>query len=195
MSSIEELRKEREKKARLLEEHGMDPYASNTERTHTLQEIAASFEELANAGQAVVVDGRVMALRSHGSSAFVDINDGTETFQIFLKEDELGEGFNLFEDTVDVGDIIEVRGGLFETRTGQPSVRAESWRMLTKSLLPLPEQWYGFEDEEKRLRKRYIDILMNDDVRDMVEKKARFWQSLRSFVEEKGFIEVQTPTL
>ncbi|NBD73554.1 lysine--tRNA ligase [Patescibacteria group bacterium] len=193
---IDEIRAERLKKLELLREQGMEPYPARSEQSHTLAALAKQFEGLVESGDPVTVVGRVMSRRGQGALSFVDLFDGTGRFQAVLKVDAMDEAnYQLFQAAVDQGDFIEVTGVCFTTQRGQPSVLASSWRMLTKSLLPLPDEWYGLKDEDERFRKRYLDMLMNPEVREMVEQKSRFWRVVREFMQEQGFLEVETPVL
>jgi lysyl-tRNA synthetase class 2 len=195
MASIEELRNERIRKLELLKKRGIDAYPARSGRTATIGELLETFATLPKDAP-VTVAGRVMALRRHGGSTFIDLYDGTGTIQGYLKEDALGvDAFALFDATVDVGDFIDLTGTPGETKRGEKSVLVTGWQMLAKSLRPLPEKWHGLQDTEERLRKRYLDILFNSDVRELIEKKAVFWQAVREFLTGRGFLEVETPSL
>lgn len=196
MASIEELREVRIEKLEKLRAAGIDPYPAESNRTHAIADVRKDFDTLEGKSETVVIAGRVMALRGQGALHFFNITDGSATFQGLLKRDEMDPAhFDLFSATIDIGDFIEVSGTLFTTKRGEQTVAVRSWRILTKSLLPLPDGWSGFKDPEERLRKRYLDILMNADVRDMVERKSRFWRAVRNFLDERGFLEVETPVL
>lgn len=196
MSSIEEIRDERIKKLNTLIERGHDPYPSKTNRTHTIAEALISFELLAKHEAVVVLAGRVLVTRGQGAILFVDLLDGTGKFQVVLKEDEMDiEAFNLFKEVVDCGDFVEITGMLFVTQKGQQSILAKEWRMLSKSLLPLPDKYHGLQDEDERFRKRYLDILTKPELREMFARKEKFWDVTRSFMKAKSFMEVETPTL
>jgi len=196
MSSIEEIRTERFKKLNILIDAGHDPYPSKTNRTHTVQECVEDFELLSNTQAPVTVAGRVMVVRGQGAILFIDILDGTGKFQVVFKEDEMEASvYKLFLDAVDGGDFIEVTGELFITQKGQQSILAKQWRMLSKSLLPLPDKYHGLQDEDERFRKRYLDILTKPELKEMFERKAQFWNVTREFMKSKGFMEVETPTL
>ncbi|OHA58680.1 MAG: lysine--tRNA ligase [Candidatus Vogelbacteria bacterium RIFOXYD1_FULL_44_32] len=196
MASLDEIKSERLEKLGKLKETGIDPYPGATLRTADLKTIFANFDDRLAAGEAVTVAGRVMAIRGQGAIVFINIFDGTATIQGLLKQDEMEEAvFNLFTDTVDIGDFVELSGLLFVTNRGEKTVKVKTWKMLTKTLLPLPEKWHGLTDEEARFRKRYLDILMNPAVREMIELKAKFWQFTRNYLVQAGFIEVETPTL
>lgn len=194
MASIEELRKERIKKLELLKEKDINPYPTTSARDTVIGELIADFDKRAE-DKAVTVAGRIMAIRVHGGSAFIDLYDGTDRVQGFLSEDTLADAFILFKDAVDIGDFIDLTGTPFTTKRGEKSLSAISWTMLTKSLHPLPEKWHGLQDTEARLRKRYLDILFDEELRAMIEQKAQFWQVMRTFMQDRGFLEVETPTL
>ncbi len=137
-----------------------------------------------------------MSIRGQGGLIFFNFNDGTGTFQGLLKKDEMDEKvFTLFTDTADIGDIVEINGKLFITKRGEKTLQVVGWKMLTKSIRPLPEKWHGLQDEEEKFRKRYLDIIFNDDVRDRVQKRAKFWGSMRHFLEQRNFMEVDTPII
>ncbi|MEX2368811.1 MAG: lysine--tRNA ligase [Candidatus Paceibacterota bacterium] len=197
MASIEELRTERKKKRDILRDFGMDPYPVTSARTHALGSLKEDFDTYVKEETRLQVAGRIMAIREHGNVTFFDLFDGTEEVQVVIKQDEVenSELFDLFADTVDTGDFVDVAGTAFYTKTEQASVLLKSWQILSKSIRPIPDQFHGLEDKETRLRKRYLDILMNEEVRDMVKKRALFWSSMRSFLEENDFLEVQTPVL
>jgi lysyl-tRNA synthetase, class II len=193
---LEEIRNERIKKLELLKNHGIDAYPSVVHRTHTVEAAYADFDSLASSETRVTLVGRVLVVRGQGAILFVDVQDGTGKFQIVIKEDEIEESaFALFKDVVDGGDFIEVDGILFVTQKGQQSLLAKEWRMLTKSLLPLPDKFHGLQNEEERFRKRYLDILTQNELRLMFKRKEIFWDVVRNFMKQEGFMEVETPTL
>lgn len=202
MASPEELRKVRIDKINILKEKGINPYPSTTNQTHTLEQIASNFLALEKDAGAVCVVGRVMSIRGQGAILFVDLFDSTHRFQIVIKKDLSpkhvdydGDGFELFIDTADIGDFIEVTGNVFVTNSGQESVEVKSWRMLTKSLLPIPDEFYGLKDDDERYRHRYLDLLLSEDLRKIFAQKAKFWKVTRDFLESRGFLNVETPTL
>ena len=196
MSALDEIRAERLKKLSLLKERGIDPYPAVSCRTHMMGDLVAQFDALSTASTPVTIAGRVLVKRGQGSILFVDLLDGSGKFQMVLKSDVLAaDTFALFKDVVDAGDFIEATGTLFVTEKGQQSILVSAWRMLSKSLLPLPDKYHGLQNEEERFRKRYLDILMNEEMRTMFARKARFWDVTRTFLATKGFLEVETPTL
>ncbi len=196
MSALDDIRSERLKKLELLKEAGFDPYPAHSSRTHELDAVTKEFDALSDAETSITVAGRMMSLRDHGNSVFTDLYDGTGRMQAYIKKDKVGEdAFKLFVAATDRGDFIEVTGTLFTTRQGEKSIQASGWRMLTKSILPLPTEWFGLTDEDERYRHRYIDILLNEQSADLARKRSVFWNSMRSYLLERKFIEVETPVL
>ncbi|MEX0935186.1 MAG: lysine--tRNA ligase [Candidatus Paceibacterota bacterium] len=194
MSSLEEIRKERKEKLSLIEQAGMDPYPADSNRTASVETFLSEYDS--ESGEEYWLSGRIMSLRTFGAIAFADIYDGTERIQAFFKEENIDENlYELFNNAVDLGDFIEVHGTAFTTQRDEKSILVDDWRMLSKTLRPLPEKYHGLQDTEARLRHRYLDILTNPDVRELFEKKAQFWKEVRTYLEEKDFIEVDTPTL
>jgi lysyl-tRNA synthetase class 2 len=195
MSSLEELRNTRIEKIKLLEKAGMNPYPAVSQKDYSISEVIDDFENISKKDH-IHIAGRIMAIRGQGGLVFFNINDGTGLFQGLLKKDEIDEKvFDLFHATVDVGDFIEINGKLFITKRGEKTLQVVGWKMLTKSIRPLPEKWHGLQDEEDKLRKRYLDIIFNPEVKDMVVKRAKFFGSIRLFLQSKGFMEVETPIL
>jgi lysyl-tRNA synthetase class 2 len=197
MASIEEIRNVRLQKIEILKKYGKNPFPSKSHKTHTIKECLDNFDYLESQKKRVTLAGRVMSLRPQGALIFINIFDGTESFQGLLKKDEpiTEELFSLFFNTIDIGDFVEIEGGLFVTNRGQKTVLVEGWNILTKSLAPLPEKWAGITDPDERYRKRYLDILMDSELRDIFYKKAKFWESARNFMKDNGFLEVETPTI
>ena len=196
MASIEELREAHLAKLNRLKEVGMDPYPARVARDYPLSYIKDQFGVLEAGACTYAVTGRIMAIRGQGAILFVVLDDGTARFQTVFKKDEIEESlFALFGEAVDIGDFISVSGTLFTTNRGEQSMLAKSWTMASKSLLPLPEKWHGITDPDERFRKRYLDIVMNPEIRDMFYQKAEFWKATRAFMLEHGFLEVETPTL
>lgn len=196
MSTLEKIKAERLQKIEILKQHGMSPYPAKSKRDLDISKFIEGFEQLLSSGEKHVLAGRIMSIRSHGGSSFLDIFDGTEKVQVFLSESEVGEKpYELFKQTIDLGDFIEVKGRAFQTQRGAKSLAAESWTILSKSLLPIPDEWYGLKDEDERYRKRFLDLALNKDLRELFQKKAKFWNETRNFLIERGFLEVETPTL
>lgn len=195
-SFLDDVRNERIKKINALKEKGVNPYPVYTARDHSLLRLREEFDELANNQSFVTVSGRVLAERGQGGLLFFNINDGTDAFQGLLKKDEMDEEtFTLWEETVDLGDFVEVSGTLFVTKRGEKTIQVSQWKMLSKSLRPLPDKWHGLQDVEERYRRRYLDILMSPDVRKRFEIRSRFIAELRRTFDSHGFLEVETPIL
>ncbi len=191
-----EIIEERRRKRELLRAAGMDPYVAKTKPTHTIEKLSRDFDELVTDATAVTIAGRVMAVRLHGGSCFVDLFDGTGRFQLFLAKDKLGDTlFSLFADAIDAGDFIEATGVPFVTKRDTRALEVHTWRVLTKALDTIPSEHFGIKDEEARYRKRYLDILLNQELHDLFIKKAKFWEVTRRFMVEHGFLEVETPTI
>jgi len=196
MSTLDKIKSERLQKIEILNKNGINPYPSKTNRDISLLLYSEKFEEILSSEKEHTLSGRVMSVRGHGGSTFFDLFDGTGKLQIFLSQNEIGEdSYKLFKDTVDLGDFVEVKGKAFQTQRGEKSLSADSWTMLSKSLLPIPDQWYGIKDEDERYRKRFLDLLLNQNLREVFEKKAKFWEETRNFLKERGFLEIETPTL
>jgi lysyl-tRNA synthetase class 2 len=197
MVSIEEIRGERLKKLNLLKEKGGDAYPIESKRTMNVAFALARFAKLSRTKKKITIAGRVMALREQGVVIFFDIADGETSVQGFFKKDGDGDNslFELFRDTVDVGDIVECTGTLFVTKRKEKTLGVSSWRMLAKSLRPLPDKWHGLQDVEERFRKRYLDLLMSPDVRARFALRSKIITEFRTILNDSGYIEVETPIL
>ena len=193
---FDEIRQARIEKLEKLRKAGVDPYPAKAWRTHTVADALLHFDELSAVKTRLVLTGRIRARREHGGSMFLDIEDGSGQMQAYLKKDVLGEKeYNFFNETIDIGDIIEVFGFTFLTKRNEKSLEVEKYRILTKTLRPLPEKWHGLQDVEERFRKRYLDLIMNPEVREKFKKRAEIIQAIRNFLVENDFMEVTTPTL
>ncbi len=186
----------KEEKLNRLEEAVGSAYPEKTPRTHTNQEALDAFDALSADGGEVSLVGRVRSLRVMGKIAFAHIEDGSGKIQVFLSEGEIGhDAFALFSDNIESGDFIAATGTMFLTKKGEKTLSAKSWSILSKSMRPIPTEFYGLKDEEELLRRRYLDLLSNTETRDLFRKKNRFWQTIRQFLAERDFLEVQTPVL
>ena len=191
---LEDVRKERIQKLEKLQQEGINPYPATVARTHTAAQAHKSFAALARSKKKISLAGRLMGLRDQGNLLFGDLRDESGQFQIVIKKD-LIKNFKLVKDTLDRGDFISVEGPLFKTQKGQESVEVRKVTMATKTLLPLPTDWYGISDLETRLRQRYLDLIMNQDVAEMFRKKSRFWNACRSFLLKENFLEIDMSAL
>lgn len=186
--------KERLKKLKALKKAGIEPYPADSKRTHLIKKALSDFNKLAKKKEKIAVTGRVVGLRIQGGLIFIDIRDESGKMQVVVRKDNVRK-FDLFKTNLDIGDFIECSGPLFKTKRGEKSIDVANLRFLVKSLRPLPDQWYGLEDVETRLRQRYLDLLLRSEVRELFVKKNRFWESGRNFLKENGFTEVETPVL
>lgn len=194
--ALDDIRFERLKKLELLKEHGLDPYPSHSARSHENQEFKENFSTWLDSQEKVTLSGRIMSQRGQGGIAFFDLYDGTERVQAVIKKDVIGEDdFNLLEEVISVGDFLEVTGTALVTKRGENSLLGHQWRMLSKSLNQVPDQWFGLKDEEERYRKRYLDMLLNPNTAELVRQRSVFWNTIRRFMLERGFVEAQTPIL
>ncbi|MBN1439850.1 MAG: lysine--tRNA ligase [Anaerolineales bacterium] len=209
MRELNDLEKNRQQKVQRLREAGVDPYPARAERTHTSAQARRSFEQAA-AGEpvAAVLAGRLRSVRSMGKAVFAHLEDGDGQIQLLLKADQLGrESLDRFRDLFDLGDILQARGTLFRTRTGEVTLQVESFAMLAKAITPLPasKETVGedgrrvvhsaFDNPEARYRQRYADLAVNPEVREVFRTRARVIASLRNFLDSRGFLEVETPIL
>ncbi|HZJ40862.1 MAG TPA: lysine--tRNA ligase [Candidatus Saccharimonadales bacterium] len=189
-------REERLKKLVEIREQGLNPYPAKTIRDHNIAEVLESFEKLEAAASIINIAGRLRSVRSHGNLTFVDLEDESGRLQVALSKKELGaESYKNFVKLIDNGDFISVAGICFLTHKGEQSLMAKSWAILTKSLRPIPDAWYGLKDDNDRYRKRYLDLILSPEAREVFRKKAKFWEVTRNFLKTRGFFEIETPTL
>lgn len=189
----------REKLAEYYEK-GLDPFGEKFERTHVAQELHEAYgektkEELAEIEQVVTVAGRVMTKRGKGKVGFSHIQDVSDQIQLYVRRDDIGEEAYEIYKTVDIGDIVGVTGIVFKTNVGELSIHVQEFTLLTKSLRPLPDKYHGLQDIELRYRKRYLDLITNEESRDTFIMRSKIIQAMRNYLNEKGFLEVETPML
>ena len=177
---IDEILDIRKKKLAQMAAAGVDAYPSSVNRTHTNAQALEQFLQLKNKKVSLV--GRIRAFRPMGKIAFLHIDDGTARIQILARKDALGKEAHMLE-WIDLGDFVECSGKLIASKTKEKTLEATSIRMLAKSLRPLPTEHFGLEDDEMRLRQRYLDILLHPETRELFVKKARFWNSMRGFLD------------
>ncbi len=176
-----------------IKAEGRDPFGHRFERTHQSQEIVEGFDALE--GQEVTIAGRLMTIRGHGKACFANLSDRSGEMQIYAKIDVLGEeSYQRFTD-LDLGDLIGVTGTVFRTNRGQITVQVEKWELLAKALRPLPEKWHGLKDVDIRYRQRYLDLISNPEVRATFMKRTRIIAAIRRYLDDRGFLEVETPVL
>lgn len=207
-SSLEDLRATRLEKAEQLKQLGLNPYAYRWQSSHSTAALQAQYADL-EPGQEINVEvtvaGRILARRILGKLAFFSLQDETGTIQLYLERKRLMEGMaplpegaNVFTTLIkltDSGDILGVKGTIKRTEKGELSVYVQDYQILTKALLPLPDKWHGLTDTEKRYRQRYVDLIVNPDVRQTFRRRAQITAAIRRYLDDQGFIEIETPTL
>lgn len=190
---LNELMRVRREKLEELRKIGIDPYGTRFERTHLARDILDNFQELEN--KPVVIAGRIMSKRGMGKASFAHIQDSSGQIQVYVRLNNVGsEAYELFR-KLDIGDIIGVRGKVFKTRMGEITVSVESFNLLSKSLRPLPEKWHGLRDVELRYRQRYVDLIVNPEVKEVFKTRSKIIRAFRRFLDDRGFLEVETPMM
>ncbi len=182
-------------KLKALQEADRQPYAYRFERTHQAQQLLDDFDQLEASAEQVRIAGRMMTVRVMGKSIFAHLQDASGRVQVYVKKDEVAEDlFKLFK-KADIGDIYGFVGKMFRTRMGECTLHVSELELLSKSLRPLPEKWHGLQDKETRYRRRYLDLMVNPEVRDVFAQRARIVKAVRDFLDGEGFVEVETPIL
>ncbi len=200
MSTLKDFRDERLRKLADLKELGFNPYPADSHRTHNAGDVKGAFDTLE--GETVTVAGRVMGIRKFGKLAFIVVRDQTGELQLFIQEGKIAgrdaaAGVLAIDDLplLDTGDFIEASGPVIKTKTGEVSIEVQTLRLLTKSLRPMPSKQEGFTNKEERMRRRYVDMNVNEDVRERFVRRSKFWQATRDYLNQNGFIEVNVPVL
>lgn len=181
-------------------EKGLDPFGSKFERTHLAKELHEAYgekskEELAEIEKVVTIAGRVMTKRGKGKVGFSHIQDVSDQIQLYVRKDDVGEEAYEIYKTIDIGDIVGVTGVVFKTNVGELSIHVQEFTLLTKSLRPLPDKYHGLQDVELRYRKRYLDLITNEESRNTFILRSKIIQAMREYLNNKGFLEVETPML
>ncbi len=189
---LNEIIEQRKAKLKALEAKGMSLYANVPSNRLDIAQVLTDFQE----GRKVCLAGRIMAKRLHGKAIFADLKDSTGKIQLYFKSDFVGqEKFEIIKEDIDIADILSIKGELFKTHTSEPSVKVEEFSLLTKALRPLPEKWHGLKDVELRYRQRYLDLIANEEVKKVFLLRAQIIKAVRNFLDEKGFLEVETPMM
>ncbi len=178
-----------------LEEKGIRPFGHAYQWTHHTKEVHDQVEAMEAAGTVVKVAGRLLAIRGHGKTCFMDLQDKTGKIQLYVRKDEMGEDAYSVVKLLDIGDIVGVEGPVFKTHMGEPSIRVQKLEFLSKALKPLPEKWHGLKDKEIRYRQRYVDLIVNPEVRDVFVKRTQIIKCIRQVLDDQGYLEVETPVL
>lgn len=196
MSQLKELIKTRFLKLEKLKKTFILPYPLKSRRTFEISKVLEKFKELSKKKKEIFLVGRIMRMRVHGKLTFFDLQDGTGKIQVLLKEDKIGQkAYQFFLENFDSGDFIEVRGNLMLTKTKEKTLEIKDYKILAKSLKPLPEKWHGLRDVEERFRKRYLDLIFNLKVKEKFILRSKIISEIRNFLEKEGFLEVETPIL
>jgi len=193
-SRLERITSQRLKSLNRIKEKGIDPYPHRYHPSHTVKEAVALFER-GEKGENISLAGRIMARRSMGKMTFADIRDGSGKMQLCFRYDILGEGNFRLLDEIDIGDIVGAEGKLFRTKAGEITLEVSRFTILCKSLRPLPEKWHGLVDVEKRYRQRHLDLISNEETRNMFMSRSKIITTIRNFLDSRGFVEVETPVL
>ena len=195
--SLEKIKTDRLNKLAKLKEAGVNPYPAQTARARFLvAQALANFDKYEGVKKEIILAGRLRLLRLHGGSCFARLEDASGQIQLFFKKDVLGEvEYKLFADNFDIGDFVEVTGNFFKTQTEEKTLLVKKVKLLSKSLNQLPDKWHGLKDTEERFRRRYLDLLMNKEVRERFKKRSEIIKNIRTFFDSNGFMEVETPVL
>ncbi len=209
----EDIAKTKLEKLEKIKEAGMDPYPEKAERSMTNAEALEKFsaeggslpagrqgasggDEISSKEEEITLVGRVKSFRPMGGSTFAHIEDETGKIQVFFNKKNISEEkYKLFSGNIEIGDFIQVSGKLFKTKQDEKTVEASDWKVLSKNIRPIPTEYFGLKDEEALLRRRYLDLMMNPESKELFRKKNIFWQTIRNFLADNGFLEVQTPVL
>ena len=193
---LDDIIKERIKKLNELKKQGINPYPEKSNVSHSLEEVLKNFNSLLKRKKEITVSGRIVAKRGHGGLIFLDIKDEIFKIQLVFKKDKIGEkNLNFLEKYFDLGDFIEATGTIFITQSGEKSILVKKFNLLSKSLRPLPKEWYGLEDVEERYRKRYLDLILNEETKKRFILRSKIINIIREFLNKKGYLEVETPIL
>ncbi len=196
MDTEDKIKKIRLKKLKSIRLAGFSAYPITTGRTHEIKEALKRFSNFEKESKEVALVGRIRLLRIHGGATFLNLEDGTGDIQCFLGRNKVGKkSYDFFLESFDIGDFVEVRGILMKTKRGEKTLEVRDFKFLTKSLRPLPEKWQGLQEVEERYRKRYLDLIFNSEVREKFKKRFAIIRAIRNFLEEKGFLGVETPIL
>ncbi|MBI2591666.1 MAG: lysine--tRNA ligase [Candidatus Brennerbacteria bacterium] len=191
---LEDIIKKRLEKLAILKSHKINPYPADVKRTLTALSAVADFDRLFKTKKKFWLAGRLRSLRDQGGVIFADLEDESGRVQIILKK-KFTKNFEIFKNNLDVGDFVETSGRLIKTKSGQKSLEAKSLKILTKSLRPLPSEWFGLKDVEERFRQRYLDFILNPEAKKKIETRSRLIAEIRKILWQEGFLEVETPML
>ena len=181
---------------RAFEKENINPYPLETKRNFSIKKALENFKDFSKNSKTLFLVGRIRSIRAHGGSTFINFEDGTSKIQAYFRKNEVGEKrYKFFLNNFDIGDFIEIKGTLFKTKKGEKTIQVKKFKVLTKTLLPLPEKWHGLQDTEERYRKRYLDLIFNPEVKEKFKIRSGIIKRIREFLDEESFLEVETPFL
>lgn len=194
--ALDDIIKNRLNKLNKIKNSGIEPYPVFCSRNTTCKKAKQDFNKLLKSKKEIILAGRIRMTRIHGGLTFVEIDDGEDKIQLSFQKRKLGEkGYKFFLDNFDIGDFIEVRGILFLTKRGEETLEVLNYKILAKSIKPLPDKWHGLKDTEEKFRKRYLDLIFNPEIKEKFKEKSEILKEIRNYLDKNGFIEVDTPIL
>lgn len=191
MSGLDDIIQERISKKEKLMNNNINPYPELVDKIDDLENVLDKFEE----GENVKIAGRIMSIRGHGALIFFHVKNDNFKIQVLLKKDKLEDKFDLFKETIDIGDFVYIQGNCFLTKTNEKTIEADEWKIISKSIRPIPSEFYGLEDVEEKYRKRYLDILINSETKRVFDLRWKIIYQIREFLNTEKFVEVETPVL
>jgi len=191
---LEDIIEDRQKKLKNFFEAGVNPFPSKIKRVISIAEALKDFKKLSSSKKQLFLAGRIFALRDQGNLIFIDLKDESGKIQAVIKKDNL-DNFKILKQNLDTGDFISVSGPLFKTQKGEKSIEAKNAEIIIKSLRPLPDEWFGLKDIEERYRKRYLDLILNPEIKEKIITRSKIIETLRADLAKEGFVEVETPML
>lgn len=195
---LEDLRQNRIEKLNNLAQAGLEVYPEKSRKDYSNEFVLKNFQKLSvrQPAEGIFLAGRVRSSRQMGALIFFHIEDESDKIQVLIKKDVIGDKlFDLFVNNIDIGDFIQVSGVLFETKTAEKTLEAKEWKILAKAILPIPAEFYGLKNKEDLLRRRYLDLIVNSETKELFKKKSVFWNTIRNFLSKQNFLEVDTPAL
>ncbi len=175
---------------------GVNPYPARVKRDFVIKQLLSDFDSLLTQQNEFYIVGRLRSKREHGNLAFANLEDASGIIQLAFSKKDLGADlYKNFIKLIDIADFVQIQGRAFLTHKGEKSIMVKDWQLLSKALRPIPDSWYGLKDEDEKMRKRYLDLLLNPELRDLFYKKSLFWEVTRDFMKKRGFFEVETPTI
>ena len=186
---------ERTEKLERLKEKNIDAYPADANQKNLIGDVLSDFDAMVDSSCVVTVCGRLRSKRTHGNLSFADIEDASGRMQMAISKKEIGDTYKTFVKLIDSSDFVQITGNLFVTKAGERTIMVSEWKLLTKALRGMPAEHFGFKDEDERFRKRYVDFVLNPELREMFHRRAKFWRVMREFMQDREFFEVETPSV